>query len=63
MLLHLHVTSIRRPSLMLFGRIMKQSAKPLNVLIINASPRRLLTASQGAFKTLSGRGKKVSTCA
>lgn len=36
--------------------IMKQSAKPLNMLIINASSRRPLTASQGTFKMLSGRG-------
>lgn len=56
MLLHHHATSIRRPSLMLFGGIMKQSAKPLNMLIISASSQRPLTASQGTFKMLSGVG-------
>lgn len=60
MLLHLRATSIRQPSLMLFGGIMKQSAKPLNMLIINASSRRPLTASQSTFKMLSGGGGGVS---
>lgn len=35
---------------------MKQSAKPLNMLIISASSQRPLTASRGTFKMLSGGG-------
>lgn len=34
---------------------MKQSAPPLGMLIIDASPQRPPTASQGAFKMLGGK--------